>query len=219
MLMLSNEIRTVNKLNKRLKKLIKMIPKYLRDDFEEEAYIAGGSIYSTYNNMKVNDIDVFIRTEKLKSRLLRYFKELPDLKVKFGDGLTIYIGTFKGKKLVITNNAITIGKYQIVLKDIGEPEEVIGRFDFKHNMHWIENNEIKAVNNIYHLDSKVLQFNNLRARDIVSTIMRIPKFLNKGFELEDKELGLMLLQLNENGFSDDELNLLKHKPSSTHFGS
>ena len=123
------------------------------------------------------------------------------------------------RKLVITNNAITIGEYQIVLKDVGEPNDVVGRFDFKHNMHWIENDEIKSVDDVYNLDTKILKFNNLRARDVVGVLMRIPKFIDKGFELDDKELGLILLQLNKVGFSDDELNLLKHKPTSTHFGS
>ena len=61
-----SKVRTVRKLNKKLRKLIKLIPKFLRDDFEEESYIAGGSVYSVYNNLKVNDVDVFIRTELTK---------------------------------------------------------------------------------------------------------------------------------------------------------
>ena len=85
-----------------------------------------------------------------------YEQSLPNLKVKYSNGLTLYIGSFKDRKLVITNNAITIGEYQIILKDIGEPSDVVGKFDFKHNMHWVEYDDIHAINNNFYLDIKTL---------------------------------------------------------------
>lgn len=211
--------RTVRTLNKELENLTSLIPEFAREDFKKEAYIAGGSIYTVHNKQKTKDIDVFIRSEDLKMKLVTYFKDLDKNKVKFTRSGTMVLGKYKGEQLVVTSNAISIGKYQIILKDIGDPVDVVGAFDYKHNMHYIENNELKSIDDDYNLDIKELLFNENRARDIVSTIMRSNKFIKRGFTLPDEEMAKMLLQLNKSGFNDEELMLLKISPSSTSFGS
>lgn len=216
---MSKTSRTVKTLNKELKILVDLIPEFAREEFKEEAYIAGGCIYSVYNKEVPKDIDVFIRSKDLKMKLVTYFKDLEGNKVKFIRTGTMVYGKYKGYNLLVTTNAISLGKYQIVLKDVGDPLSVVSAFDYKHNMHYIEDNELKAVDDDYNLDTYDLLFNENRARDIVSTIMRANKFINRGFNLPDEELAKMLLQLNETGFSKEELALLEFSPTSTSFGS
>lgn len=203
-----------------LEELYKVIPEYFLDQFKEEAYVAGGSLYSIHNNIPISDIDIFIETLDLKMMLLDYFKSVPNLKANFSQQGLIYVGTINHVKLIITDNAITIGKFQIILKDYGSPKEVIGRFDFKHNMHYVKNGELHKVETEWYLNTTKLLYNEDRARDIVSTIMRVPKMLAKGFEIEPKEMAKMLLKLNEVGFNSNEISMLSDKLITySNFGS
>lgn len=199
--------------------LINLLPDELQQPFKDESYIAGGAIYSLYNTNTYKDIDLFIRTEELKQKLFTYFKSLRGLQVKFYGSETMYYGKYKGLNLVITNNAITIGDHQIILKDYGSPEKVVGQFDFKHNMFYVEGDSLKTLSDWQALEMKELIYNDERARDIVGTIMRVPKFLGRGMTINQKEMSKMLLKLHKEGFNEDELNVLKGKTSSQHFGS
>lgn len=215
---LKNKI--VKYVDENLEDLYKVIPEYLLDQFKEEAYVAGGCIYSVHNNKEVADIDVFIESLELKLLLLTHFKSRPNLKIKFTEYGKIYYGELHHQRLVITDNAITIGKFQIILKDVGDPLEVIGRFDFKHNMHYVKNSKLHKVETEWYLNTTKLLYNEDRARDIVSTIMRVPKMILKGFEVSPKEMSKMLLKLNEVGFNDKEIQMLKDKQITySNFGS
>ena len=215
----SDELRIVEHLENEKEKLIELLPLHLQRPFTEESYVAGGSIYCAYNNKPINDIDIFVESLELKIALGFYFKRVNGLKVKRYGSQIIRIGTYKGEKLVVTDNAITIGKYQIILKDYGEPVDVVNRFDFKHNMYYIKNHKFYSVAELSYLDLEELRYNDERARDICGTIMRIPKFVERGFSISHKELSKMLLKLHEVGFSDEELEILKGKTQSQTFGS
>lgn len=198
---------------------IKLLPSELQYQFGKEAYIAGGSIHCLYKDKEVKDFDFFIESNQLKEDLVNYFNSLSNLKVKFRGGVSMKVGTFKGMKLVITDNAISIGKFQIILKDIGVPEEVVGKFDFKHNMFYSRNNELVGLVDDYYLDLEELRFNDERARDIVSTIVRVAKFQKKGWIVTPNEMGKMLLKLSEVGFTEEEIDMLNGRLDSTSFGS
>lgn len=211
--------RVVEFLEDKKDQFINILPPELQTDFRKESYIAGGSIYSVYRNEQVNDIDFFIETADLKMRLLTYFKNLNNLKVKWYGGKATRIGTYKGYKLIITDNAISIGDYQIVMKDYGKPEEVVGKFDFKHNMNYVKDGKFVSIEDEFYLDLDEIRFNDERARDIVSTIMRTLKFQRKGWKVPPKELAKMLVKLTEVGFNDEELELLNGKLHINSFGS
>lgn len=206
-------------LGKEFDDFVELLPKELQYKFSKEAYIAGGSIHSVYVCKPINDIDFFIESSELKDELVNYFNSLNGLKVKFTGGVAIKVGKYKGMKLVITPNAITIGDYQIVMKDIGKPEDVVGKFDFKHNMFYVKDGKFNNVAEEYYLDLDELRFNDERARDIVSTIMRTAKFQKKGWKITPTEMGKMLLQLHKVGFTDEEIEMLEGKLDSTSFGS
>lgn len=198
---------------------IKLLPSELQYQFSKEAYIAGGSIHCLYKGKEVSDFDFFIESEELKDKLVNYFNSLSNLKVKFKGGVSMKLGTYSGRKLVITENAISIGKFQIVLRDIGTPEEVVSKFDFKHNMFYAKDNKLVGLVDESVLDLEELRFNDERARDIVSTIVRVSKFQKKGWYISPNEMGKMLLKLSEVGFTEEEIDMLNGRLDINSFGS
>ena len=200
-------------------KLKALLPEYLQNDFEDNSFISGGAIYSLYHDKPINDIDFFIESLELKIALESYFKRCDGLVTLTKGSQKVEIGTYKGNKLVITDNAITIGKYQIVLRDYGEANDVVNRFDFMHNMYYVKKRKFYTVAELYYLELDELRFNDNRARDIVGTIMRIPKFVERGFSINQNELAKMLLALNKAQFSKEELDILEGRTSNIQFSS
>lgn len=198
------------KLESEKEKLIELLPKQFQDRFRDNSFIGGGAIYSLYNGNEPKDIDLFITDEELVEELREYFflyitakdAETKDKKIK--------IGTYRSKKFVLTDNAITIDKFQIITKWIGEPEEVINEFDFAHNMFYVYKGEIDTFSQWDFLDDNLLRFNNARARDISGCIIRTKKFVERGFKLTNKEMAKMLLKLNDVGFNKREIEILEH---------
>lgn len=132
---------------------------------KEKAYFAGGCIYSLANDKKVNDYDIFLTDNKDMQKLI----DLPFWKCK-------------------TEYALSFGKYQIVTKYYGKPEDCVGEFDFKHNMFYYKPffGEIKTACDSYkHLFSNKLVFNENRARDLEGVYLRIEKFKNRGFVVSE----------------------------------
>lgn len=189
-------------------KFIKLLPKHFQDRFREESYVSGGAIYSLYNDQEVKDYDFFLDNEELANEIRDYFtmylinknKDMKDKKIK--------VGKYRDLKLVITDNAISIGEYQIITRWVGEPEEVIEEFDFCHNMFYVYKGEIDTFSQWDFLEDNRLRFNDKRPRDITGCIIRTKKFIERGFKLTNKEMAKMLLKLNETGFDERELEIL-----------
>jgi len=142
-----------------------------KDAFDfKDFYFAGGCIYSIWNGKEVKDYDIFCKSKKAIEKLKRYF------------------GENKGKTNIITNNAITMGKYQFVIRHIGKPEVEVMKFDFKHNMAYYDTDGLAAVSGWEYINSNKLEFNSERARDVLNIISRIPKFVGRGMEISQKEI-------------------------------
>lgn len=197
------------KIEEEKEKFIKLLPKRFQDRFREESYVSGGAIYSLYNDQEVKDYDFFLDNEELADEIRDYFtmylidknKDMKDKKIK--------VGKYRDLKLVITDNAISIGRYQIITRWVGEPEEVIGEFDFCHNMFYVYKGEINTFSQWDFLEDNRLRFNDKRPRDIAGCIIRTRKFIERGFKLTNKEMAKMLLKLNETGFNERELEILE----------
>lgn len=86
----------------------------------KDFYFAGGCIYSIWNGQEPKDYDVFCKSKKAIRKLQKYFKSNPSL------------------ANIVTNNAITMGKFQFITKHIGAPETEISKFDFLHNCYWYD---------------------------------------------------------------------------------
>src|SRR5690606_172444 len=166
----------------------------------ENSFISGGAIYSTYNNQEVKDYDFFLNSQELADSIRRYFYnylistngELKDKDIK--------IDRYRGLRLVLTDNAISIGKYQIITRWTGEPKDVVEEFDFQHNQFYLYRDEIGTLSQWDFLDDNILRFNDRRPRDIAGCIIRVNKFTERGFKIRNKEMAKMLLKLNEVGF-------------------
>lgn len=148
----------------------------LRDAVREKLYFAGGCIYCLRNNKTVKDYDMFLTDDDL----------IEDLKK-----LDIWSFT--------SDYALTIGKFQVVIKYFGDPDSCVGQFDFKHNMHYYipRTSEIKCaymdeilepydfvdIDSFMYLETNELHFNEKRARDIEGVWLRIKKFTDRGMTI------------------------------------
>ena len=135
-------------------------------------YIAGGCIYSIWNNKKPNDYDIFCKNKKALAKIQRYFKDNP---CNF-----------------VSENAITYGKYQFITKWCGDAASEVGEFDFKHNMFYYDTEGLHNLVDWNFLNSKKLVFNNLRARDVAGVLTRIPKFVSRGMDIDISETAEIL---------------------------
>lgn len=140
----------------------------LRSKLKGKLYFAGGCIYCLANGKEVRDYDLFM-----------YDRELLD-ELKESD-------VFR----YISDYALSVGKFQIVHKYCGEPNDCIGEFDFLHNMHYYIpfSNQIKCGYdffddaNLKYIHTNELIFNESRARDIEGVLLRIKKFVDRGFTI------------------------------------
>lgn len=135
-------------------------------------YIAGGCIYSIWNNNNPKDYDIFCKNKTALAKIKQYFK---DNSCNF-----------------TSENAITYGKYQFITKWYGDAETEVNKFDFKHNMFYYDSEGLHNLVDWNFLNSNKLVFNNLRARDVANVLTRIPKFIARGMEIDLKESAEML---------------------------
>lgn len=181
--------------------LCKLLPSHLRAKFEVYSFIAGGCIHSIYNGEEPNDYDFFLTNKKYAQILKDYFSGIEGLEEKS----SAKKGTYKGLPLIITDNAITIGKYQIITQWVGNIHDVVSEFDFKHNMFYYYNGEIGTLSDFKYLDEKKLVYNDDRGRNIGHTFIRTIKFVERGWTISHKELSKLLIKLNDVGLSENEI--------------
>ena len=158
----------IKELDKIIKEITTLLPSevFNFDDF----YIAGGCIYSLYNGKEPKDYDIFCKNKKAAMRLLKYFEEN------------------RNKCNIITKNAVSVGKFQFVIRHIGNPNVQVGKFDFKHNMFYYDGKELVCLSAWEYIESNKLAFNSDRARDVLNIISRIPKFIERGMEISQREI-------------------------------
>lgn len=160
----------------------------LREELLEEIYFAGGCIYSLSNGKEPKDYDIFLKSDKFIDKL----KDLDFWVCK-------------------TDNALSYGKFQVIIKFYGEPEEVVGQFDFKHNMHWYEpftyhiecgykeelNKHDCDFEDYRYIHTNELIFNENRARDCENVWLRIDKFLKRGMKISKETKKKILSKTNK----------------------
>lgn len=206
------------KLEKKFNEIKSLLPEELRKEADFSLYIAGGCIYSLYQDKPVNDYDFFCTSEYFAKQVMGYFRRNDVTMIKeVREGIWEGVYPLDGRMIdiVVTNNAVSFGQeLQIITKYTGSPDEVVGQFDFMHNMYYYEfgNTMIsKVADSFDFLDDKYLKYNTDRARDICGTIMRIPKFVQKGFIVTKTEVAKMLKSLEDKGFDERELEILKER--------
>ena len=173
-----------------------LLPAELSEPFRNHAYIAGGCIYSLYNDLVVHDYDFFLDDFNILEQILHYF-EASEFTVRYGNNI------------FITENAITIGKHQIIVKYFGKPADVLGHFDFHHNMFAFVDNRIIAYDHWYYLDSNDLSFNQGRARDLLGVLFRVPKFVKRGMDINVTEAKKIILSLHDDDIDEEDIKVFK----------
>lgn len=185
--------------------LINLLPPHMWQRLESEAYISGGCIYSLYHGKQPKDYDFFLVNDSLVDELREYFINYAGY-----HGNDISGGTYNDLPLIITNNAISIGNYQIITQWVGEPQDVIGQFDFRHNQFYWKSKRVYTLSDWSYLKGKALVYNEQRARDIVGTIVRVPRFIQRGMTITQKEMSKVLLRLNSVGSTEKEIEILEN---------
>ena len=91
------------------KEFLDMFPEEIQNKFKDNFYLAGGCIYSLYNDKEPNDYDIFVHTEELKNNITSFFINYIT-EYKHGG---VYTGYYNGNKITKSKYAITIGnKFQ-----------------------------------------------------------------------------------------------------------
>jgi len=189
-------IKCVKNLKSASEEFLNLFPEDLQNKLKDNFYLAGGCVYSLYNDKTPNDYDIFVYTHELKNDLISFFTKY--ITTQKHDGISF--GEYNGIPIIKTKYAISIGdKFQIITKYVGLPQSVTGEFDFKHNMFYYEPcvNAVdchKSINFIY-LNTKEMHFNTLRARDLCGVILRLPKFISRGMTIQKKEIAKILTKL------------------------
>lgn len=196
-------------INSELEKLYRLVEPHIEEVIKANSYVAGGCIYSIYHTNEFKDIDIFFKNRESLDMVIEYILKSDSFYV-MTEKNDISIGVYKGNRVVITDNAVSVGVFQLIKRDIGTPSEVVDQFDFKHNMFYLENGGevIKSRSGFIYLEDEHLRFNKGRSRDICGTIMRTIKYSERGMKIKRSELASMLLQLEEVGFAEHELHVL-----------
>lgn len=186
-------------------KLIELLPEQFQEKFRQNSYIAGGAIYCLRNDKEVKDFDFFVESKEFADELMTYFKSLFNRELR-----QTLKGKYRGLDLIITKYAISIGKYQVITKYYGKPKDVVSEFDFKHNMFWFKDNDIicHSTSSWEYIDDNKLYFNENRPRDISGILLRIPKFIERGMEIDKREVAKIIKKLKDNGFDSRECEIL-----------
>lgn len=142
--------------------------------FFDNTYIAGGCIRDFILREPVQDVDIFIEkhkedvveivTESLSTMGIYHYKS--DNAIGF---------TFEGYK------------FQIITCETGNPHDVVNKFDFTMNSNFYKLDSsgtiyIKSINDI---NNKQLVFNK-ECRNLLGTLGRVPKFVNRGWKVPNK---------------------------------
>jgi hypothetical protein len=166
------------------------IPKTLQGQFKEKGFIAGGCIYSLANDEEPKDYDFFITDRNFVAELVNKLRNAPDI-------------------CVFSDNAISFdgGRFQIITRYIGQPDDVVGEFDFRHNMFYFAKGKVTGLVSESYLKSKRLVFNKERARDIAGVLLRVPRFVSRGMTISNSEHAFIIKTLCNN-FNNNEKRIL-----------
>lgn len=197
-------------IQERFDEFVKILPIDLQEDFKKEGFVAGGSIWTYVNRDFFKDIDLFVETEEMRNRLVAFAESVVSEHEYMTTSGKLRRGKYNGFEVVLTDNAITVDKiFQVVIKDWGTPEDVVGSFDFLHSMNYVKNGTLYTVGGLCYIKSDTLKFNEGRARNMCGVISRIPKFIDRGMTISQQEMSKVLLRLRDTGFEDSDIDVME----------
>jgi len=136
-------------------------------------YIAGGSVFSTLNGSKFNDIDIYFYSEEDYKTANKFFSDIvqkakedrEDISNKFHINISPYL-------LHQTINSLSISGFtdhpiQLICKNFGEPEYILKGFDLYNSMCCITDDYFgikhkKCYNNTLAVNFDIINFQTLQ---------------------------------------------------------
>ena len=207
----NNKIKTIieDKINDWLESII---DPFIKSLIKNNIIVTGGCITSMLLNEEVNDFDIYLKTETAAYHLANYYCSLvpgdiaPTIDedriiIKLPKGKALKKRDPKGKYTIsfISSMAITLtDKIQITIRFYGEPDKIHENYDFVHcTNYWtswdkelvIRPNALKAIK------GKKLLY--IGSKYPIASIVRIKKFVDRGWKISAGELLKMSLQINE----------------------
>jgi hypothetical protein len=162
----------------------------LKELIQKETYFAGGCFKSLLLDEKVNDYDLYFKSESA----VKKFQEL---------GTTGFNKEFDLK--LSTKNAVTFefkDKYiQFIVKFSGQPYQVINQFDFRHCQNFYNPIDNYLVIADCIIKRKELIYNS-QSHLPISSIKRIGKFASQGWTIDDKEIVKLAVKIATYKLSD-----------------
>jgi len=195
----------------------KTVKKHLRKKIEgwlshipytgKEVLICGGAVNSLLLGETPNDYDIYFKDyDHCKSIMSHYFPHHP--KNEVAEGVQFIgrplIGRYaKGVKFV-SENAISLdNSIQLISRFVGNPREIFSNYDFIHTNMAYDYDEDRLVLDAVALQallSKTLIYNG--SRYPLASILRIRKFLDRGWSISVGQILKIVLQRNKLDLSD-----------------
>lgn len=108
-----------------------------------------------------------------------------------GSTLTQIFDYNSGAVITASYNAITFEfdgeKYQLIMKIAGDIGFIHDHFDFVHCTNWYSNDVGLQLNEKAFMASFIQKLKYIGGMNPISTIMRLPKFINKGWSIDKSE--------------------------------
>jgi hypothetical protein len=176
----------------------------------ENSFITGGCIASFIREEQPKDIDYFITNTEALNKIKEYFKARDEIRLEYQREhhrpITVLDG-FDDVPLFFTDNAITLcDGFQIILKDCGDPEEVVGKFDYVHCMGYYMPNKnqlnVTDETRVAATDHRLIY--NVMSESPISSSYRMVKFIERGWKISRHEQAKLLLNVNTYELSEHE---------------
>ena len=181
--------------------------------------ITGGAIASLLLGEKVNDYDIYLRNEDLVRDIRAYYyKRLPSNSPDWNpDSIDEYLEDNghlelnpdhvpEGEEvpkpfqpIIITSNALSLrGNVQIITRFCGEPEEIHKSYDFIHVTNYYEHSTGRLYLNADALESLLCKQLRYQGSEYpVCSILRVRKFLKRGWTINGGQLLKIMLQISD----------------------
>lgn len=160
-------------------------------------YVAGGAIPSLLMGDYYNDLDIYFSSDKDAEIVRDYYEGIADSLMTFDEDWVLNYQKENHFHLkLLTDNAINLnGKIQLITKWAGSHKDVVEQFDFEHlkGVYNILENKLYVPSGVYPLLlNKELVYTG--SMFPVSSILRLRKFLKRGWTISTKDLIRMVLE-------------------------
>jgi hypothetical protein len=159
-----------------------------------KAFVAGGALTSVFSRNEINDYDLYFKDEDGLEEMINYFEDEDYTKENESFNAVTYKNNDNVFQLIKLNEFTTV------------PEVVIDKFDFTINQvaYDFEVDKFFIVDTfLKDLAARQLVFNNKTPYPI-ATLIRVEKYLNKGFNINPIELGKIALEVQNLSFNTME---------------